>query len=37
MLPGPQDCWLADDDGKRYTSELRLVAVDQRRKESGGP
>ena len=28
MLPGPEDCWLADQDGQRYTSELRLVAVD---------
>ncbi len=26
MLPGPEDCWLADDRG-RYTSELRVVAV----------
>jgi Lantibiotic dehydratase, N terminus len=28
MLPAPQDCWLADEHGQRYTSELRLVAVD---------
>jgi hypothetical protein len=28
MLPGPEDCWLADPDGRRYTSELRLVAFD---------
>jgi hypothetical protein len=28
MLPGPDDCWLADQSGRRYTSELRLVAVD---------
>jgi Lantibiotic dehydratase, N terminus len=28
MLPGPDDCWLADQDDRRYTSELRLVAVD---------
>ena len=28
MLPAPQDCWLADEQGQRYTSELRLVAVD---------
>jgi len=28
MLPGPEDCWLAGEDGQRYTSELRLVAVD---------
>jgi Lantibiotic dehydratase, N terminus len=30
MLPAPEDCWLADEDGRRYTSELRLVAVDLR-------
>jgi len=30
MLPGPEDCWLTDDAGRRYTSELRLVAVDER-------
>jgi hypothetical protein len=29
MLPGPDDCWLADRSGQRYTSELRLVAVDR--------
>jgi Lantibiotic dehydratase, N terminus len=34
MLPGPDDCWLADQDGRRYTSELRLVAVDLRRSAS---
>jgi hypothetical protein len=28
MLPGPDDCWLTEEDGQRYTSELRLVAVD---------
>jgi hypothetical protein len=28
MLPGPEDCWLADPEGGRYTSELRLVAYD---------
>jgi hypothetical protein len=28
MLPASQDCWLADEHGQRYTSELRLVAVD---------
>jgi hypothetical protein len=32
MLPGPDDCWLADQTGQRYTSELRLVAVDLGRK-----
>jgi hypothetical protein len=34
MLPGPDDCWLADQSGQRYTSELRLVAVDLGRKAS---
>jgi Lantibiotic dehydratase, N terminus len=28
MLPGPEGCWLAGDDGQGYVSELRLVAVD---------
>jgi Lantibiotic dehydratase, N terminus len=32
MLPGPGDCRLADQDGRRYTSELRLVAVDLARR-----
>jgi Lantibiotic dehydratase, N terminus len=31
MLPGPEDCWL-ELDGERYTSELRLVAVDLTRR-----
>jgi Lantibiotic dehydratase, N terminus len=35
MLPAPHDCWLADQDGRRYTSELRLVAVDLGRTASG--
>ncbi|MFF7445853.1 MULTISPECIES: lantibiotic dehydratase [unclassified Streptomyces] len=29
MLPTPEQAWLADADGRRYTSELRFVAVDQ--------
>ena len=29
MLPTPQQCWLADPEGNRYVSELRLVAVDR--------
>jgi hypothetical protein len=37
MLPGPDDCWLADEDGRRYTSELRLVAVDMTRRPPGRP
>lgn len=28
MLPGFDDLWLADADGRRYTSELRLTLVD---------
>lgn len=28
LLPGPDECWLADSQGRRYTSELRMVAVD---------
>jgi hypothetical protein len=28
MLPGPEECWLVDPDGRHYTSELRLVAFD---------
>jgi hypothetical protein len=28
LLPGPEDCWLEDGAGLRYTSELRMVAVD---------
>ncbi len=30
MLPGPEELWLTDGTGQRYTAELRLVAVDQR-------
>lgn len=28
MVPAPDQLWLRDPDGNRYTSELRLVAVD---------
>lgn len=28
MLPDPERVWLPDQDGRRYSSELRLVAVD---------
>ncbi len=31
MLPGPDDCWL-DLGGERYTSELRIAAVDLTRR-----
>jgi hypothetical protein len=37
MLPAPRDCWLADEDGQRYTSELRLVAVDLGRVAAAKP
>jgi hypothetical protein len=29
MLPNPEQTWLTDDQGERYTSELRLVAFTQ--------
>jgi Lantibiotic dehydratase, N terminus len=28
MLPGPEGLWLRDAEGRRYTSELRLIATD---------
>ncbi|MEE9140505.1 MAG: lantibiotic dehydratase, partial [Alphaproteobacteria bacterium] len=28
MLPTPEQAWLIDAEGRRYTSELRIVAVD---------
>jgi len=28
MLPRPDQAWLPDAEGNRYTSELRMVAVD---------
>jgi len=34
MLPGPDQCWL-EHHGARYTSELRLVAVDRTRRGRG--
>jgi hypothetical protein len=36
MLPGRDECWLADDAG-RYTSEFRFVAVDSNRVTQRGP
>jgi hypothetical protein len=33
MLPAPHQCWL-EHQGARYTSELRLVAVDRTRRET---
>jgi hypothetical protein len=29
MLPTPDQAWLTDAQGHRYTAELRMVAVDQ--------
>ena len=36
MLPRPEDCWL-ELDGERYTSELRLAAVDLTRRGHASP
>ncbi|MEU5320302.1 lantibiotic dehydratase [Streptomyces sp. NPDC021056] len=36
MLPTPEQAWLTDADGQRYTSELRFVAVDQTVTGEGG-
>ena len=30
MLPAPDQAWLTDTRGQRYTTELRVVAVDQK-------
>ncbi|NUR70872.1 MAG: hypothetical protein HOU81_08625 [Hamadaea sp.] len=35
MLPGPDQLWLRDADGRRYTSEFRVTCVDSRRYEGG--
>jgi hypothetical protein len=29
MLPTPDQAWLTDAQGQRYTAEVRMVAVDQ--------
>jgi hypothetical protein len=31
MLPTPDQAWLTDAQGGRYTAELRMVAVDQQK------
>jgi hypothetical protein len=31
MLPGVEQSWLPDAEGRRYTCELRMVALDQAR------
>lgn len=33
MLPTAEQTWLADDQGNRFTSEFRIVAVDSQRKD----
>jgi hypothetical protein len=30
MMPGPDELWLPDVEGNRYTSELRIIALDPR-------
>jgi len=30
MLPGPDELWLTDAAGARYTAEFRMAAVDRR-------
>ncbi len=30
MVPAPDEAWLTDNQGHRYTSELRMVAADQK-------
>jgi hypothetical protein len=37
MLPTPDQCWLPDAEGQRYTSELRMVVVDLIDKLSRSP
>ncbi|MGH3380986.1 MAG: lantibiotic dehydratase [Actinoallomurus sp.] len=34
MLPSPEQTWLTDGEGNRYTSELRFVAVDDTQAET---
>ncbi len=35
MLPAPEGCWLRDDAGRGFTSELRFVGRDRRRGRVG--
>ena len=37
MLPTPDQAWLTDAQGLRYTSELRMVAVDQKMADQAVP
>jgi hypothetical protein len=36
MLPGPDQFWLPDADGERYSSELRVVALDPIARQRSG-
>jgi lantibiotic biosynthesis dehydratase-like protein len=35
MLPGPEGLWLRDGEGRKYTSELRMIAVDPKPFDGG--
>lgn len=35
MLPGPEQLWLRDADGRRYTAEFRVTCVDSQRYRKG--
>jgi hypothetical protein len=37
MLPTPEEVWLTDAQGLRYTAELRMVAVDRRVTDQAAP
>ena len=37
MLPTPEQNWLVERDGARYTSELRVAAVDPEAWQLPGP
>jgi hypothetical protein len=37
MLPRPDEAWLPDAEGRRYVSELRIVAVDLAGREASHP
>ncbi|MEV0267841.1 lantibiotic dehydratase [Hamadaea sp. NPDC050747] len=37
MLPGPDELWLRDADGRRYAVEFRVTCVDSRRYGGGNP
>ncbi|MBV9823806.1 MAG: lantibiotic dehydratase, partial [Actinobacteria bacterium] len=35
MLPTPDEAWLVDAEGRRYSAELRMVVTDRHRQRSG--